>query len=78
MRAWPCKCESVCASADIVKLIFILADIQYGSCASFSADNARRDVIICIVSETADAALFRALFYSRGLKEDRYAGDWQF
>jgi len=45
-------------SVDVVKLIFILAGIQRGSCASFSADNAPRGVIISFRKPQTPARFF--------------------
>lgn len=50
-------------SVDVVKLIFILAGIQRGSCASFSADNAARGMIISFRKPQTPARFFRRYFF---------------
>lgn len=66
--------ERECICRRVVKLIFILAGIQdSGSCASFSADNAARGVIISFRKPQTPARLFRPVFspaplFNRGLK----------
>jgi len=83
IRGLPATCEFGWAnenvSVDVVKLIFILAGIQHGSCASFSADNAPRGMIISFRKLRTPAperlfplSLFSSLF-NRGLEGGIYA-----